>query len=291
MNLCIGERLDSSAWTGLPLGRFAPPGHGPSLPVAAVQDTIFIWRNGASAARVRSRRKVIHYARHEGIVDIMAADEEAFIAHDVPEAPGECLLVAVPPELREQWAGLHARRDAMPSRFGCADRHLMELATALERQCLDGEPFGRLYTESLSLALMAYAVAQYADPGREAAAAAVKMAGKFSSAQQGRLHRFVEENVGAPLGLAELARLTGYSPQHFARLFRNSFGTSPHRYVLQLRIEHAKRMLRADHHSLSEVALACGFADHSHFSTAFARSTGVSPGRYRSLAASGGTGR
>ncbi|HEY4069457.1 MAG TPA: AraC family transcriptional regulator [Burkholderiaceae bacterium] len=291
MNLCVGQRLDNISWTGLPLGRFAPPGHGPSLPVAAAQDTVFVWRNGASAARVRSRRKVIHYARHEGVVDIMAADEEAFISHDDPETPGECLLVAIPPELREQWGSLRARRDDLPSRFGFIDPHLTELATALERQCLAGEPYGRLYTESLSLALVAYAVAKYADPDPKGSAAAVTMAGRFTSAQQNRLHRFVEENIGAGLSLVELAKVVNYSPQHFSRLFRSSFGTSPHRYVLQLRIEHAKRMLRADHHSLSEIAAACGFADHSHFSTAFARGAGVSPGRYRGLAGSSGKAR
>jgi AraC family transcriptional regulator len=252
--------------------------------VAAAQDTIFVWKNGASAARVRSRREVVHYARHEGVVDIMAADEEAFISHDSPEAPGECLLVAIPPQLREQWSGSHARQGSLSSRFGSSDPHLTELATALERQCLAGEPFGRLYTESLSLALIAYVAAKYDDAGLRAGASAAPMAGKFTTAQRNRLHRFIEENIGGSLSLVELAKLAGYSPQHFSRLFRNTFEMSPHQYVLRARIEHAKRMLRADHHSLSEVAFACGFADHSHFSAAFARSTGMPPGRYRGLA-------
>ena len=86
------------------------------------------------------------------------------------------------------------------------------------------------------------------------------------------------------LGLQELAAVAGYSPAHFLRLFRRAFGQTPHQFVLDLRIERAKRLLRADGQSLAEIAGSCGFADQSHFGSAFARRAGMPPGRYRETA-------
>src|SRR5689334_16336309 len=100
MNLCIGEPLCPPGWTGLPLGRFAPPGHDEALPVAAFQDTLFVWNDGASSARVCGETGELHYARHDGVLDLMSTDEECYIRHDKPEAPGSCLLVAFPTEMR-----------------------------------------------------------------------------------------------------------------------------------------------------------------------------------------------
>ena len=284
MNLCIGQPLYTPAWSGLPLGRFAPPGHAIDLPVAAAQDTLFVWKDGASPAHVRDGRDSHHYRRHRGVMDIMGVDQEAFISHDHPESPGECLLVAFPTELRDALGhGGRGRESAgFRSRFGFSDPHLLELAHALERQCLDGEPWGKLYTESLSNALTAYVAHRYsaAAPWRHGPPART-VKGRLSAVQQARLHRYIDEHLSTDVGLQDLAALVGLSQQHFIRVFRQAFSVSPYQYVIGMRVERAKQMLRSDRQSLSEVALACGFADQSHFSTCFARRTGMSPGRFR----------
>jgi AraC family transcriptional regulator len=281
MNLCIGDRIDPVGWTGLPMGRFAPPGHGPLLPVAASQDTLFVWRDGASQARVRTRGRLVHYERRAGVMDIMAADEEAFIAHDVPEAPGECLLVALPPGIRERLGEASVKPGQLPSRFGFRDAHLSDLVHALEQQCLEGEPWGGLYTESISLALASYLVTRYGESQPYPRPSAVPAAGRFTTALQRRLYQYIDERLASDVSLQMLAAFSGYSQQHFARLFRNTFNESPHQFLTRLRVEHAKRLLRSDRDSLSEIALACGFADQSHFSSVFARKTGLPPGRFR----------
>ena len=120
MNLCLGERLDEPGWTGPPLGRFAPLGHEKALPVAASQDTLFLWKTGASPASVRCRGNPQQYERGAGVIDFMAADEEAFIAHDRPEAPGEALVVALTPHARATLAESSATT-RFSSRFGFAD--------------------------------------------------------------------------------------------------------------------------------------------------------------------------
>ena len=79
-----------------------------------------------------------------------------------------------------------------------------------------------------------------------------------------------------------LAREAGVSAFHFARLFKQSTGNSPHQYLLQRRLDRAKTMLRQAQMSLAEISASTGFADQSHFTKVFRRFTGVTPSEYRS---------
>jgi AraC-like DNA-binding protein len=81
--------------------------------------------------------------------------------------------------------------------------------------------------------------------------------------------------------LAEIARFCGLSAGHFARAFRRSTGLAPHAWLLNARVERAMVLLRQPGKSLSEIALACGFADQSHFGRVFTRLTGQSPRAWR----------
>jgi len=283
MILCIGEPLCPPGWTGLPLGRFAPPGHGDSIPVAAVQDTLFVWSDGASSARVRSGDEHRHYRRHDGVLDIMTIDDEWYIEHDVPETPGSCLLVAFPAEIRQaRSAGSKAPDLHLRSRFGFQDEHLRQLARCLETQCLHGEPFGRLFTDSLSDAFLQCLSAHHASGSGPADMAEPRRSpGTFSPQARAKVYRYIEDHLASDIGLDDLARLVDFSPQHFQRVFKKTFGASPYQFVLGLRIEHAKALIRHGKLSIAEVALACGFSDQSHFSTSFSGRVGISPSRYR----------
>jgi AraC family transcriptional regulator len=86
---------------------------------------------------------------------------------------------------------------------------------------------------------------------------------------------------GVPL--KEVAHECRLSVSHFARAFRRSIGVAPHNWLLMRRIEVAKEKLRDGRLPLSEVALACGFADQSHLTRVFTRVVGVSPGAWRKV--------
>ena len=92
---------------------------------------------------------------------------------------------------------------------------------------------------------------------------------------------FLHVRFSNRLRLGELAREVGVQPAHLARVFRAKYGVSIGAYVRQLRVEDAKRQLADSELPIAQVAFALGFADQSHFTRAFARVTGITPGRYR----------
>lgn len=99
--------------------------------------------------------------------------------------------------------------------------------------------------------------------------------------QMRRAEEMLAANLEGDVSLAMLARECQMSVAHFARAFRQSTGMSPHQWLLQRRVDHAKSLLRDGTMSLADVALTCGFADQSHFTRVFSRRAGTSPGAWR----------
>jgi len=93
----------------------------------------------------------------------------------------------------------------------------------------------------------------------------------------GHIHR----NYCDPIASKELARIAGLSVSQFERRFGDAFGVSPRQYLLRIRIEAAARLLASTEKTVSEIAIACGFHDHAHFSKSFRKMMHASPTRYR----------
>jgi AraC-like DNA-binding protein len=94
-----------------------------------------------------------------------------------------------------------------------------------------------------------------------------------------RARLFLDEHYADRVSVHDLARLARLSPFHFHRSFCQEIGMPPHAYQLQLRIRHAKRLLRGGQ-SVSDTACMVGFFDQSHFVHCFKRSEGVTPSQY-----------
>ncbi|MFC6016466.1 helix-turn-helix domain-containing protein [Plantactinospora solaniradicis] len=90
---------------------------------------------------------------------------------------------------------------------------------------------------------------------------------------------YLLDNLASNVSLVELARVANLSPYHLARTFTQEFGLSPHAYLLQARINLARRLL-LQAGSVTEVAYRTGFYDPSHFTRHFTRLVGMRPGRY-----------
>lgn len=97
-----------------------------------------------------------------------------------------------------------------------------------------------------------------------------------------RVTDFIQANLAAEIRLEHLAGLASVSVDHFVRAFRQATGLTPHRYVLEQRMETARRLLlRDDALPVAVVARRCGFASAAHFSTAFHGRHGLTPSHYR----------
>lgn len=96
-----------------------------------------------------------------------------------------------------------------------------------------------------------------------------------------RVISFVDNNIDRNVSLEELAAAAGLSRRHFARSFRSEVGETPHRWLMERRLEKAKTLLASTEQSLIDIAMSCGFASQSHFSTAMKQATGMSPYHWR----------
>lgn len=96
-----------------------------------------------------------------------------------------------------------------------------------------------------------------------------------------RVLDYIEAHLDRDLTLAELAGVACLSPCHFSRSFKLAVGVGPRRYTVRRRVERAKGPLRQGGDTLAAIAAAVGFADRSHFTAAFRRETGTTPGHYR----------
>ncbi len=81
-------------------------------------------------------------------------------------------------------------------------------------------------------------------------------------------------------GVGDLAERLEVSQEYLTRTFRDHVGTTPGKYLNQVRVEHAKLLLQQGDHSVSFVADACGFANGNYFARVFREHVGVTPSVY-----------
>ena len=156
-------------------------------------------------------------------------------------------------------------------------------AASIKIDLTEGLPAGRLYGESLGAALAVYLARRYGvqRPARR------EPRGGLRDYQLRRVLEYINAHLDQDLGLNDLAALAGLSTHYFVELFRQRVGKTPHRYVLERRIERAKELLMERKQSITDVALAVGFGETSSFSAAFRKATGVTPTDWLTLTAGG----
>jgi transcriptional regulator GlxA family with amidase domain len=99
------------------------------------------------------------------------------------------------------------------------------------------------------------------------------------------LQIWIADHLNARLSVEELADRMSMSVRNFERVFTREVGTTPSQYVLQMRVEAARGQLERNHASLKTVASATGFGSVDLMRRAFVRLLGMTPSRYRDLAA------
>ena len=169
------------------------------------------------------------------------------------------------------------RHDDLAPRLHFTDIAVRSTAAKL-RRLLDGnDEHARLYAETLG-ALLVMELRQ-AEHGHLRLSS--PRSGGLSARHQRILCDFIEAHIAEDISLERLAALVGLSPYHMARSFKRSLGVPPHAFVSRLRIDKAKDLIAAGRVSITEAAMAVGFASPSHFATTFRRLTGRTPSEFR----------
>ncbi|NLN49437.1 MAG: helix-turn-helix transcriptional regulator [Clostridiales bacterium] len=89
------------------------------------------------------------------------------------------------------------------------------------------------------------------------------------------------ENCTTGVSCTELSDLIKMGRYSFIRNFKAQMGKTPYGYLLDLRIEKSKKMIKANEYTITEISLICGFSSHSHFTTTFTKKVGMSPTEYK----------
>jgi AraC family transcriptional regulator len=161
--------------------------------------------------------------------------------------------------------------------IGVQDLVISRIGLLGRKELSEGGIGGRLYAESLGTALAVHLLRQYSTSPRTP----VIHKGGLASRPRQRVIDFINEHLQDELSLVELSRIAKLSPHHFATAFKASTGLSPHRYVIERRINRARDLLRRDDKSISDIAYAVGFSSQSHLTATFRRTMGVTPRRFR----------
>lgn len=195
-------------------------------------------------------------------------------------SPYELLLVSISPLLMGEvsaHAGQIRPAEVKPQR-AFRDRNVESICRLLLADTAAGTPVGPMYGEHLASSLAVYLAEQFGQTQPQRYMNASSLPGPVLK----RVCDLVETRLNTPIGLQDLAREANMSRYHFSRIFRNSTGESPYRYLMKRRIERAKEML-ARGCTIDEVAAGSGFSSPSHLCSLFRRYAGVTPRKFRAL--------
>jgi AraC family transcriptional regulator len=233
--------------------------------------------SGTLSVRVRRARRNEAFLAPAGSVLIFPSGfGEARFSYD--QSDFELICVELDPIRVAKFLGREgpAADGTLTPQFGLEDAHIAALLTSMAAEVAEGCLAGTLYGQSLSLTLAAYLEGRFAANKVDRK----RIERRFSEPQVRQLVDYIHANLAYDLNLPHLAELVDMSPRQFFRLFANTFGCTPHRYVMKERVARAKDLLSAGL-SLVEIAHTLGFASQSHFSDVFRKATGASPGRFR----------
>lgn len=246
---------------------------------------------------------------HMGVVIAISAAARGLPAATMREIPAssdgaDTIRLEVAPEGIRRCAGVLAG-PALGT--GTADPVVRLLSQALERAEHEEREFDGLYADALRLAIVTRLLSvpggmdgpagctprggSVDDPEQLAPAAPAPMGEPATAPRRlksglpkwrlKRVTAYVEENLGEPITLADMASAAGLSRMHFAAQFRIATGMRPHEFLLRQRIEKAQQMLLGTRDPLVEIALCVGFQTQAHFTTVFRRFVGDTPYQWR----------
>jgi AraC-like DNA-binding protein len=152
--------------------------------------------------------------------------------------------------------------------------HLAQiLSLTLERQS-EASP---LFVEQLGVTIGTHLIDRYGNASSES----TNKSRRLSGLHEARAKDMLLAKEQGKVSIEEIANACNLSRSYFIRAFRETTHRTPHQWLLERRIERARDLLKHSDSSLSDIAMACGFSDQSHFTRTFSQFVGTPPGTWR----------
>jgi AraC family transcriptional regulator len=221
------------------------------------------WKSGG-----QWRKGVCHTGNVAGLLSARADDEILW------EQDHHALVLSFKTAFTDEITGSGNFRFKMLHNL--SDPLLTCIAGTLYEEIRTGHITGKMHIEGLLITGIVQLACAYGFHGRRIFAPK----GKLSSGQLKQVIDYTRDRIHSTLTLTQLASCVHLSAFHFSRLFRQTIGISPYRFVLQMKIEFAQKLIKDNYGSLSDVAYSLNFTDQAHFSNAFKKVTGVCPRQF-----------
>ena len=163
--------------------------------------------------------------------------------------------------------------------FATSDLRLLQIAQWLLKELQEKQMGSNLYIESLTTILMVHLLRNYSVFEQNIP----NYTGGLAQYKLKRAIAFINENLDRDLKLIDLGIVVGMSTYHFARMFKQSTGLTPHQYLVKQRLSKAKELLRHTEIAIADIGYLVGYKNSSHFAKVFRKHTKVSPTAYRNI--------
>jgi AraC family transcriptional regulator len=189
--------------------------------------------------------------------------------------------------LEEEWRRHMAI--AMPppglvAAFDVRDVLIENVCELLVGELAKPKPASKLVFEGAAMALTAHLLRSCSG----ALQLPARAPGGLSWKSRQRLMKALRADIPTVASVQELAAIANLSRFHFIRQFKLAFGVTPMRFVENERMSRARAMILAGKLSVSEIAMALGYSEHSHFTRRFKAKTGVTPSEFARAGRRGG---
>ena len=161
-------------------------------------------------------------------------------------------------------------------KMGLRDPFLLQMGLEIEAEVARENVYGSIFAETAAVLLSAYLLRKYCENPYKIP----EYNGRKNIRKIRPIVEYIDSNIGVDLSLESMAKMANMSIYHFSRIFKEVLGVSPHRYIMDARIDRAKEMLKDRDKSISIIANNLGYSN-SHFTQILKRYTGKTPYQYR----------
>jgi AraC family transcriptional regulator len=275
-NSKLAARASSLHWNGLRVERHTMKA-GAKSSQAIDQHYLMLWEQTPAVGEIEVRQgSFARYRKLPGTITTLIPGIRAAVRTKMDD---NVLVCSLPPLFLHNLELEMDRRPSGPLQplHGTDDGALRKLMHLLIHRAADGRGYDALGIESLFVELGA----RLLFASRLLPQERPKADPHFPRHLLRRVLERMHEELESDLSLSTLAAESGYSRAHFMRIFKETMGITPHSHLLELRLQRAQKMLTSASMSLIDIALACGFRSHAHFTASFTRRFGIPPSFYR----------